>query len=35
MGEMFFGVGWCSVDVWVYFELFDLEWNVGFVLFCM
>ncbi|WP_175414706.1 4-alpha-glucanotransferase [Nibricoccus aquaticus] len=29
MGEMSFGVGRCSVDVWAQPELFDLEWNVG------
>ncbi|MGC4075232.1 MAG: 4-alpha-glucanotransferase [Nibricoccus sp.] len=29
MGEMSFGVGRCSVDVWAHPELFDLEWNVG------
>jgi 4-alpha-glucanotransferase len=29
MGEMSFGVGRCSVDVWAHPELFDLDWNVG------
>ncbi len=29
MGEMSFGVGRCSADVWANPELFDLEWNVG------
>ena len=29
MGEMSFGVGRCSVDVWAWRELFDLEWNMG------
>lgn len=29
MGEMSFGVGRCSVDVWSSPELFDLEWNMG------
>ena len=29
MGEMSFGVGRCSVDVWEHPELFDLDWNVG------
>jgi 4-alpha-glucanotransferase len=29
MGEMSFGVGRCSADVWAHPELFDLEWNVG------
>ncbi len=29
MGEMSFGVGRCSVDVWASPELFDLEWHVG------
>jgi 4-alpha-glucanotransferase len=29
MGEMSFGVGRCSEDVWAYQELFDLDWNMG------
>lgn len=29
MGEMSFGVGRCSVDVWAHPELFDLGWHVG------
>jgi 4-alpha-glucanotransferase len=29
MGEMSFGVGRCSADVWNHPELFDLDWNVG------
>lgn len=29
MGEMSFGVGRCSADVWSNPQLFDLEWNMG------
>jgi 4-alpha-glucanotransferase len=29
MGEMSFGVGRCSADVWFQPDLFDLEWSVG------
>jgi 4-alpha-glucanotransferase len=29
MGEMSFGVGRCSEDVWAFQELFDLDWNMG------
>jgi len=29
MGEMSFGVGRCSADVWARPDLFDLDWNVG------
>ena len=29
MGEMSFGVGRCSADVWANQELFDLDWNMG------
>jgi 4-alpha-glucanotransferase len=29
MGEMSYGVGRCSVDVWAHPELFDFEWYVG------
>lgn len=29
MGEMSFGVGQCSVDVWALPELFDAEWRMG------
>lgn len=29
MGEMSFGVGRCSADVWANPELFDLKWNLG------
>jgi 4-alpha-glucanotransferase len=29
MGEMSFGVGRCSVDVWAWPELFDPDWNMG------
>lgn len=29
MGEMSFGVGRCSADVWANPELFDLDWNMG------
>jgi 4-alpha-glucanotransferase len=29
MGEMSFGVGRCSADVWATPELFDMEWNMG------
>lgn len=29
MGEMSFGVGICSVDVWGHPELFDTAWHVG------
>lgn len=29
MGEMSFGVGRCSVDVWAHPELFDADWNMG------
>jgi 4-alpha-glucanotransferase len=29
MGEMSFGVGKCSVDVWAWPELFDVEWSLG------
>ncbi len=29
MGEMSFGVGRCSVDVWAWPELFDGDWNMG------
>lgn len=29
MGEMSFGVGRCSADVWASRELFDLDWSLG------
>jgi 4-alpha-glucanotransferase len=29
MGELSFGVGRCSADVWSQPQLFDLEWNMG------
>jgi 4-alpha-glucanotransferase len=29
MGEMSFGVGYCSADAWAHPELFDLAWHVG------
>src|SRR6202000_2013604 len=29
MGEMSFGVGSCSEDVWSHPELFDTDWNMG------
>ncbi len=29
MGEMSYGVGRCSVDVWAHPDLFDFEWYVG------
>jgi 4-alpha-glucanotransferase len=29
MGEMSFGVGRCSADVWAHPELFDADWHVG------
>lgn len=29
MGEMSFGVGYCSADVWAHPELFDAAWHVG------
>jgi 4-alpha-glucanotransferase len=29
IGEMSFGVGRCSADVWANQELFDLDWNMG------
>lgn len=29
MGEMSFGVGKCSADVWANRELFDIDWNLG------